>query len=262
LGVKIIVCVKTNLDVEMVRVRNRAPVLEAIPYKVGNLDKNALEAAISIKEGGGEVTVVALTVAEANGRIKETMKEVLAIGADEAVIVSDPDLLRADQAGVATALAAAVRHLGGADLLLFGEGSTDNYSGQVGARVAQILGVPQIGYARKVELTESAVRAERIMDDMVETLEAPSPVAVTVVSEINEPRIPSLMNIMKASKKPVLELSLADLGLEVGSVTPQKTVLSNLADEQDRKHIMLEGDAASQAASLVDALIKERVLGR
>ena len=152
IGVKIIVCVKTNLDVEMVRVRNRVPVLEAISYKVGNLDKNALEAAISIKEDRGEVTVVALTVAEANSRIKETMKEVLAIGADEAVIVSDPALVGADQAGVATTLAAAVRHLGGSDLLLFGEGSTDNYSGQVGARVAQILGVPQIGYARKAEL--------------------------------------------------------------------------------------------------------------
>ena len=100
------------------------------------------------------------------------------------------------------------------------------------------------------------------MDDMVEILEAPSPVAVTVVSEINEPRIPSLMNIMKAGKKPLLELSLAEVGLDAGSVTPQKTVLSNLADEQTRKHIMLEGDAAAQAAGLVDALIKEKVLGR
>jgi len=209
MGVKIIVCVKTNLDVEMVRVRNREPVLEAIPYKVGNLDKNGLEAAIQIKERGAEVTVVALTVAESNGRIKETVKEVLAIGADEAVIVSDSGLTNTDQAGVATTLAAAVQHIGGADLLLFGEGSTDNYSGQVGARVAEILGMPQIGYARKVELAGPGVRAERIMDEMVETLEAPLPAVVTVVSEINEPRIPSLMNIMKAGKKPVLELSSA-----------------------------------------------------
>ena len=90
MSMKIIVCVKTNMDLQMVRVKNREPVLEAIPYKVGNLEKNALEAAIQIKEGGTDVTVVALTVAEANGRIRETMKEVLAIGADEAVIVADP----------------------------------------------------------------------------------------------------------------------------------------------------------------------------
>ena len=88
------------------------------------------------------------------------------------------------------------------------------------------------------------------------------PVAVTVVSEINEPRIPSLMNIMKAGKKPVTELSLADLGLDSASAAPQKTILSNLAEKQDRKHIMLEGDASSQAAGLIDALVREGVLGR
>jgi electron transfer flavoprotein beta subunit len=260
--VKIIVCVKTNMDLQMVRIKNREPVLEAIPYKVGDLEKNALEAAIQIKESGADVTVVALTVAEANGKIKETMKEALAIGADEAVIITDPALATTDQAAVAAAIAKAVEKVGGADLLLFGEGSTDNYSGQVGSRVAELLGMPQIGYARKVEVVGSAVRAERSMDDMIETLEAPLPAAVTVVSEVNEPRIPSLMNIMKAGKKPVTELTLADLGLDAGAAAPQKAVLSNLAEEQDRKHIMLEGDVAAQAAGLVDALIKEGVLGR
>jgi electron transfer flavoprotein beta subunit len=260
--VKIIVCVKTNMDLQMVRIKNREPVLEAIPYKVGDLEKNALEAAIQIKESGADVTVVALTVAEANGKIKETMKEALAIGADEAVIIADPALVATDQAAVAAAIAKAVQQVGGADLLLFGEGSTDNYSGQVGSRVAELLGLPQIGYARKVEVVGSAVRAERSMDDMVETLEAPLPAVVTVVSEVNEPRIPSLMNIMKAGKKPVTELTLADLGLDASAAAPQKAVLSNLAEEQDRKHIMLEGDATAQAAGLVDALIKEGVLGR
>ena len=261
-SVKIIVCVKTNMDIQMVRVKNREPVLEAVPYKVGDLEKNALEAAIQIKESGTDVTVLALSVAEANGRIRETIKEALAIGADGAVIVADPALAATDQAAVAATLARAVEHVGGADLLLFGEGSTDNYSGQVGSRVAQILGMPQIGYARKVELVGSFVRVERNMDDMVETLEAPLPVAVTVVSEINEPRIPSLMNIMKAGKKQVTELSLADLGLDAASAAPQKTVLSNLAEKQHRKHVMLEGDVSSQAVGLMDALVKEGVLRR
>jgi electron transfer flavoprotein beta subunit len=262
MSVKIIVCLKTNVDIQMVRVKNREPVVDAVPYKVGDLEKNALEAAIQIKESGINVAVLALTVAEANGRIRETIKEALAIGADEAVIVTDPALVATDQAAVAATLARAVEHVGGADLLLFGEGSTDNYSGQVGSRVAQILGMPQIGYARKVELVGSFVRAERIMDDIVETLEAPLPVAVTVVSEINEPRIPSLTNIMKAGKKQVTELSLADLGLDAASAAPQKTVLSNLAETQHRKHVMLEGDVSSQAAGLIDALVKEGVLRR
>jgi len=120
------------------------------------------------------------------------------------------------------------------DLLLFGEGSSDNYTGQVGARVAELLDVPQIGYARKVEAADGAVRCERSMDDMLETLEAPLPAAVTVVSEINEPTIPGLMQIMKAKSKPL----------------------------QDVLAILFEGTAAEQADAFVDALIREGVLGR
>jgi electron transfer flavoprotein beta subunit len=261
-AVRIVVCVKTNYDLQMVRIKNREPVLEAIPYKVGDLEKNALEAALQVKEGGADATIVAVTVAEANNKVKETMKEALAMGADEAVVVSDPALAATDQAAVAAALAKAIEQSGGADLVLFGEGSTDNYTGIVGSRVAELLGMPQIGYARKVTVADGAVSAERSMDDMIETLTAPLPAAVTVVSEINEPRVPTLMNIMKAGKKPLTEYALADLGLDAGAAAAQKAVLSNLAEEQDRKHIIIEGDPATQAAGLVDALIKEGVLGR
>ena len=161
---------------------------------------------------------------------------------------------------MAAALAAAVKKIGACDLLLFGEGSSDNYTGQVGARVAELLGLPQIGYARKVEAADGAVRCERSMDDMIETVEAPLPAAVTVVSEINEPRIPGLMQIMKAKSKPLQVWSLADLGLEAPA--PVREIVSNLAEEQDRKHIVFEGTAAEQADAFVDALTREGVLGR
>ncbi len=259
---KIVVCVKTNLDLQMIRIKNREPVLEAVPYKVGDLEKNAIEAAIQLRDAAGEGTVVALTVAEANRKVKETLKEVLAMGADEAVVVADPALETADPGAVALAIAKAVEKSGGADLLLFGEGSTDNYTGQVGSRVSEIMGIPQIGYARKVSLTGAGVQVERSMDDVIETLEAPLPAAVTVVSEINEPRIPSLMNIMKAGKKPVTEYTLADLGLDAGAVNAQRRVLSNMAEEQDRKRILFEGSPADQAEALVNALVKEGVVGR
>ncbi|HQG54571.1 MAG TPA: electron transfer flavoprotein beta subunit/FixA family protein, partial [Thermoleophilia bacterium] len=139
----IVVCVKTNPDPQMVRIRNREPVLEAVPYKLGDLDKNALEAAIQVRDAvGGKV--VAVTVAETNRKIKETVKEALAMGADEAVIVDDPAAMTLDQAAVATVIAAAVKKLPACDLLLFGEGSSDNYTGQVPSRVAEKLGVPQV----------------------------------------------------------------------------------------------------------------------
>jgi electron transfer flavoprotein beta subunit len=257
--VDIVVCVKTNPDLQMVRIKNREAVTEAVPYKIGDLEKNALDAAVELRDAvGGKV--VALCLAEGDRKAAEDIKVALAMGADEAVVIDDPALAEPDQAAVAAALAAAVMKLPACDLLLFGEGSTDNYTGQVGARVAELLGVPQIGYARKVDATDGVVRCERSMDGMLETLEAPLPAAVTVVSEINEPRIPGLMQIMKAKSKPLQVWSLADLGIEAPA--PVREVVSNLAEEQDRKHVLFEGPAAEQADAFVDALIREGVVGR
>lgn len=254
-------CVKTNPDLQMVRVKNREAVLDGVPYKLGDLEKNALEAAVVLRDAaGGKVT--ALCLAEGDRKAAEGIKVALAMGADEAVVVDDPALAQPDQAAVAAALAAAVKKLGACDLLLFGEGSTDNYTGQVGPRVAELLGLPQIGYARKVEVIGGAVRCERSMDDLLETLEAPLPAVVTVVSEINEPRIPGLMQIMKAKSKPLQVWALADLGLDPAAVAPLREIVSNLAEEQDRKHILFEGTAAEQADAFVNALINEGVLGR
>jgi len=257
--VDIVVCVKTQPDLQMVRIKDRVAVTEAVPYRLGDLDKNALEAAVVLRDAAGG-KVVTLCLAEGNRKAAEDIKVALAMGADEAVVIDDPALAEPDQAAVAAALAAAVKKLDACDLLLFGEGSTDNYTGQVGARVAELLGLPQIGYARKVETADGAVRCERSMDDMLETLEAPLPAAVTVVSEINEPRIPGLMQIMKAKNKPLQVWSLADLGLDAPA--PVREVVSNLAEEQDRKHILFEGTPAEQADAFVNALIKEGVLGR
>jgi len=258
--VDIVVCVKTNPDLEMVRVKDRVAQTEGVPYKIGDLEKNALEAAVALREAGAAAKVTALCLAEGNRKAAEDIKTALAMGADEAVVVDDPALADPDEAAVAAALAVAVKKIGACDLLLFGEGSSDNYTGQVGARVAELLGLPQIGYARKVEAADGAVRCERSMDDMIETVEAPLPAAVTVVSEINEPRIPGLMQIMKAKSKPLQVWSLADLGLEAPA--PVREIVSNLAKEQDRKHIVFEGTAAEQADAFVDALTREGVLGR
>jgi len=260
--VDIAVCVKTNPDLQLVRIKDRVPVLEAVPFKVGDLEKNALEAALQLRDAAGDGRIVAVAAAQGDRKVKETMKEALAIGADEAVIVTDPGLDGADQAGVAAVLAAALSKHGPFDLILFGEGSSDGYSGQVPGRVAELLGLPEIGYARKLEAGAAGLRAERSMGEVVEVLEVALPAVATVVSEINEPRIPSLMHIMKAGKKPVAEVGLADLGLEAGALAPGREVLSNLAEEQARKRVMLDGDAAAQAQALVDALVAEGVLGR
>ena len=264
-------CVKTNPDLQLMRVKDRVPVLEAVPFKVGDLEKNALEAALQLRDAAGGGRIVAVAVAQGDRKIRETMKEALAIGADEAVIVADPALDETDQAGVALALARALEKSGPFDLVLFGEGSTDGYSGQVPSRVAELLGLPELGYARALEVTGvgpdaggsgAVLRAERTMGDTLETLEAALPAVATVVSEINEPRIPTLMSIMKAGKKPVAELTLADLSLDAAALAPLRAIKSNLAEEQSRKRVLFDGEPAAQAEALINALVAEGVLGR
>ena len=208
----IVVCVKTNPDLQMVRIKNREAVLEAVPYKLGDLEKNALEAAVALRDAAGG-KVVALCLAEGNRKVKETIKEALAMGADEAVVVDDPALAAARPGGGgASRSPPPSRSSAPATCCCSARAPPTTTPGQVPARIAELLGAPQIGYARKIEAAGDGVRCERSMDDMIETLAAPFPAVVTVVSEINEPRIPSLMHIMKAKSKPLQEWTLGRPG--------------------------------------------------
>jgi len=140
----IVVAMKQVPDLQQVRIRNREPVFTDVPLVLGNIDKNALEAAVAIKESG-DANVIALSAG--NEDVEDTIKEALAAGADEAFLVLDDKLNGAESGVVAQVLAAAVKKIDDVGLILFGEGSGDNYSGQVGSRVAELLGLPQVAYA-------------------------------------------------------------------------------------------------------------------
>jgi electron transfer flavoprotein beta subunit len=167
--------------------------------------------------------------------------------------------------GTAKVLAKAIQNLGSYDLIVLAEGSTDNYSGVVASALAELLNLPEITYVRELEIQDGKVKAVRNMEESFEVMEAALPALVTVAQEINEPRLPKFMDIRKAGSKPRHVWSPADLGLsadEVGRNALSVETLSNLAPEQDRKNIILTGDLSEQIDGLVDALIKEGVLGR
>jgi len=253
----IIVCVKQIVDLKQIRIKRetREPLLEGLPITLSDLDKNALEAAIRLKEatGEGKITVVSVS---ASPKLKETMKEALAMGADEAVLVSDPAIAGNDPAANAAVLAAAIKKVGGFDLILMGEGSADNYSGQIGPRVAELLGLPQVTYATGLAVTGTTATITRSLDDEIEIVKTPLPAIVTVLSEINEPRIPALAQILRAGRKPVTEYKAADLGITtVGPAAALTQVQSNLAPAQERKNLLFAGDQAVD--QLLDALIRE-----
>jgi electron transfer flavoprotein beta subunit len=259
----VVVCMKQIPDLQQIRIKERKPVLENVPLVWGDLDKNAMEEAVKVKEklGDAKITVVAL----GSDKLQQGILEPLAMGADEAVLLTDPAFAGSDSMGTAKVLAKAVQKLGSYDLIILGEGSTDNYSGVVASALAELLNLPEITYVRELEVQGGKVKAVRNMEESFEVVEASLPALVTVAQEINEPRLPKFMAIRKAGSKPRHEWNPSDLGLsadDVGRNALSVETTSNLAPEQDRKNIILKGDLSEQIDGLVDALIKEGVLGR
>jgi len=258
----IIVCMKQVVDLQQIRIKRdtREPVLDGLPVLFGDMDKNALEEAVRIKEKhGAKVTVLSV----GSAKLKETVLEPLAMGADDACIVVDPACEGSDTAASALTLAAAIKKIGSYDLILVGEGSTDNYSGQIGSRLAEILDVPQITYVRELTIQESTVTAVRDMEDALEVVKATPPIIISVTSEINKPRRAPLTQILRASRKPLNLWTLNELDItpdKVGVTSSGIQVISNLAPEQERKGVIFEGDVDEAVDKLVDALRKEGTL--
>jgi electron transfer flavoprotein beta subunit len=254
---------KQVIDLEQLRIRpeTREPVLDGLPVKLGVFEKHALEAAVQIKEADESTKVTVL--ASGSGKLKDTVKEALAMGADEAVLLVDPAFEGADAGGSARLLAAAIEKLGDADLVMLGEGSDDEYSGQIPSRIAELLGIPQITYVRELEVLDGGrIRAVEDLEETLEVIEADLPSLVSVTSELNEPRLPPLTAILKAASKPVHEWDAAELGVtadDVGAGAAKVEVLSNLAPEQARKRVIYE-DVDESIPEIAKALRHEGVL--
>ena len=178
----IVVCMKQVIDLEQLRIRpeTREPVLDGLPVLFGAFDKNALEAAVQIGEADESTKVT--VVASGSPKLTDTVKEALAMGADEAVLLIDPAFEGADAGGSARLLAAAIHKLGDVDLVLLGEGSDDEYSGQIPSRIAELLNVPQITYVRELDVLDGGrVRAVQDFAEARPPFEGTFPVSFLAV---------------------------------------------------------------------------------
>lgn len=258
----VIACMKQVVDLQQIRIKRdtREPVLEGVPVLFGDMDKNALEEAVRIKEKhAAKVTVLSV----GSGKLKDTVLEALAMGADEACIVLDPACEESDVAASAMTIVRAIEKIGPYDLILVGEGSADNYSGQIGSRVAETLNIPQVTYVRELSIEGNTVTAIRDIEAALDVVKVNMPLVVSVTSEINKPRRAPLAQILRASRKPMKVLTLKDVELDaakVGSAASAIQVVSNLAPQQERKGIILEGDPDETVGKLVDALRREGAL--
>jgi electron transfer flavoprotein beta subunit len=259
---RIIVCIKQAIDVTQIRAdpATRQLITADAPRKISDIDKNALEEAIRIKEKrGGEI--IALTVGDDNA--KTALREALAMGADKAYHLNDPAFQNTDTRVTSLILAEAIKKIGTYDLILCGETTIDSFSGITSQRTAERLSIPLIIYARTISLEVGTVTAERVLEDQNETVKAKTPALVSVIKGMNEPRIPSLMAIMKASKKEIIPWNAEALGLAKEELASTIEITEVLAPKMERKKIVIKGESAAEIADkLAKALIQEGVLGR
>jgi len=250
----IIVCAKQVVDVSEMKVdpNTKKPILQGVPMKISDIDKNAMEEAIKIKDKhSGKITVITIGPSDA----KERIKELLAMGADEGVLVTAPDNI--DYHMTSTLLAEAIKKIGQYDMILCGEASIDMFSGQIGPRIAGLLNIPQITYAQSVNAEKDKVTADRNMGDTAVTTESSYPVLITVTKEINDPRLPSLMQILGAANKPINEWTADSLS---SGLKPAVETIELKGVPMERKNIVYQNDLDESVGKLVESLAKEGVL--
>ncbi len=227
-------------------------------------DEYSLETGIQLKEQhGGKVTVLCLGKPDS----VEALKRGIAMGVDEAILISDPALEGSDSLATARALVAAIKKIGSFDLIIGGRSAIDGNTAATAVQVAALLGVPQISYVAALKAVDPAagkIIAVRLMEHGRETVSSKLPAVITVVKEINEPRYPSFMGIRKAAKAAIPTWGLADLDLSPNQVGVAGSQVSwpqvSLPPVREGGAQIINGSPAEAAKTLADKLAAEKVI--
>ena len=198
---KIVVCIKQVPNTDKVRINNETGTLirEGVPSIINPDDMNALEAALSMKDSmeNVHVTVITMGIPQA----ADALREALAMGADEAIHLTDRAFAGSDTWATATVLAAALRKIGDYDIVFCGRQAIDGDTAQVGPELAEFLDLPQITYVRKFTIADGKVKAQRAFEDGYFEIEARMPVLLTVIKELNQPRFMDMRLIYEAYRQ-------------------------------------------------------------
>ncbi|AHF07339.1 electron transfer flavoprotein [Desulfitobacterium metallireducens] len=224
-------------------------------WKIGQYDLNAVEAGMQIVEAvGGKVS--ALSVGDKQADNSKLKKGILSRGPEDLFLVVDDRFGNADSHLTAKALEAGIQKIGSYDLILCGEGSGDLYSQQVGIQLGELLNVPTLNAVSKITPAGDKLVVERTLENEVEVLEVTLPSVISVTTDINLPRIPSMKNILAAGKKPTTQWGAAHLGLE-DAKKPTETLSTLAPADVDRKQIIFEGDTEEVVQKLFENIHKE-----
>jgi electron transfer flavoprotein beta subunit len=253
----IIVCIKQVPDAKDVRLDPKTNTMarEGGASIMNPFDRHALEAAVQLKENsGGTVTALSMGPPQA----EEVLREAISCGSDSGALVSDRAFAGADTWATTYTLGKAVEKLGEFDLIVCGKQAIDGDTAQVGPGLAHRLDIPYVTCVRKiVSCDNNTLRLERMMDDGYDEVEVDLPALITVVKEINEPRIPSLKGKMKSKKVEIPVLSAADIGAEpdcIGLPGSPTQVQRVFTPEPRGERTMLSGSLEEQIEQLLTVL--------
>ena len=260
---KILVFVKQVPDTDDVKLDPKTGNLkrDGVQTTINPLDANAVEAAVQLKEKYG-ATVCAVTMGPPQA--KEVLKKALALGCDEAYLLSDRAFGGADTRATSYTLAKAAEKIGDYDLLLFGRHAIDGDTAQTGPATASFLNIPQITLADSVDIQDGWVVCTRALESRSERVRAKLPALVTVCKEINTPRYPTLPNIMKANRKPITVWAAADIDADTSETgmpgSPSSTKKVFEPEKRGADTVYFTGSVEEMAAQLVDMLENERLI--
>ncbi|MEA2036552.1 MAG: electron transfer flavoprotein subunit beta/FixA family protein [Nanoarchaeota archaeon] len=258
----IIVCIKQVPDTTEVKIDQKTGTLkrEGVPTIMNHDDKHALIEAVKLKnKHKGEVIVLSMGPPQA----EEALREALALGADEAILLCDIAFAGSDTWATANAIGHAIKAIGEYDLLLFGRQAIDGDTAQVGPQTAEFLDIPQITYAQKIELEGNKVKVERQMEEGYDIIESSLPCLVTCISEINDVEYPTLNGIKDAyRKKEVKKWTAKDIKVDktkVGLLSSPTNVKKSFTPPAKGQGQILPG-STNEVAKKVVSLLKEKEL--
>jgi len=252
----IVACYKWVTDEADIKVNADLSVdLSKAKGKISDYDRNAIEAAVQIAgQSGGRA--VGLTFG--SSKTKQSLKDALSRGLEEAYWVKAEEADAADGNLTARALVAGIKALGDVSLLICAEGASDSYARQTAPRIAAALDLPAITSVCQLKLEGQILTAVRKLDDSLQTVKVELPAVIAVLPEAFQPTIPGLKAVMAAGKKPVTEYEAKDLGVDL---LAGRELIEVKGYAQERKNVIIEGnDAKTKVAELKAYLKKEGVL--
>lgn len=263
-----IVCAKQVPDPEappasfkMDPATNKAVPPPGVPPVISPFDEQAVEAALRIKDAkGGKISVISL----GTGLLRDVVKKPLSMGADELILLEDPAFAEGDSWSTAYALAMAIKKIGQFDIIFCGRQAADTDAGQVGSAIAEILGIPQVTVAKKIEVLDGKAKVEKVTADGYNVVEVNLPALITVSNELGEPRYATIKGIMAAKRKEPIVWKPTDIGTDtakIGAAGRRSKMLKLFQPVREGKVELITGENEEDAAgNLAKKLVEAKLL--